>query len=130
MRNTLCGILVLLCIGSHLLWADMTVKDYRERFPQGQLTPTDTVQRLVAFAYIEGVGHGIQTASVVARIQGNKQLYCIPDKLILTGENYMGMIDREIKEQARIEPDEVLGKRPLGVVLLYALTETFACPSK
>lgn len=77
-------------------------------------------------AYIEGVGHGFLWAN--AELQVNKRqtlLFCVPPSLGLTTDNYVGLIEAEIRDSKA--NGGINGKAPVELVLMGALKKTFPC---
>jgi hypothetical protein len=81
--------------------------------------------------YISGMGEGILWANAEATRKKNP-LYCDPDKLELVADNYIGMIDvqiRKISQPGGATKAELDGIA-VGVLLLNGLKETFPCKNK
>lgn len=93
--------------------AGVTLKEY------GSAKSTDWLRN-----YISGVGEGIFWANNRMRNLGMPPLYCQPDKLVLTRDNYLDILERFIQE------NKALNKRPespIELLLLEGLIETFPC---
>lgn len=92
--------------------AELLLKDYEEVKEQQEFK-----------TYIYGVGVGFEWANTI--LEGRKQapLYCPPDKLALTEENFLGILDGTINEKGTIlGPDA-----PVESILVVGLAETFPC---
>jgi hypothetical protein len=75
--------------------------------------------------YIDGVGNGFLFASSALQAESKEPLFCIPD-LALNEDNYLALLDRQIKEgmptKAAWRDDD-----PIEIILLRALQRTFPC---
>jgi hypothetical protein len=106
--------------------AQMSVKDY-----QDILATKDSDAMHVVTSYIKGVGDGFVFYGARAEDSMNqKPLFCQPDKLPLRTENFVDIINNEIKRAATRMPKEKLDKIPLATILLSGLQETFPCKTK
>jgi len=66
--------------------------------------------------------NGMSWANSALRMQRKEDpLYCVPDNLVLTGEQIVDILRRYLNE----EPSA--GERPYGLVMLVALQRTFPC---
>lgn len=74
--------------------------------------------------YVKGIGDGFLWMSSLHEAKGADPLYCPPSKLVISSENYVSILDRQIK---RIKYDQEF---PLGMALLNGLIYTFPCPKK
>ena len=79
--------------------------------------------------YVRGLGEGILEANTQATLKGIP-LYCQPEKLALTTENYIDMIDRQIETAKRYHKDEELRELGISMLLMLQLLETFPCSKK
>lgn len=70
---------------------------------------------------LRGIADGIEWSNTRLKTNGQKQLYCPPEKLAMTVDQYRSIFVRYVKEN----PSE--GKFPAGLVMLEALVETFPC---
>jgi hypothetical protein len=79
-------------------------------------------------AYITGLGEGLSWGTLKAE----PRIYCVPDKLALTGNDYISILNRSIeKEKSHPSFDEFLNQNDiLGLFLLEGLKETFPCDKK
>ena len=73
--------------------------------------------------YVFGVGEGLSWAN--ARVRTNKLplLYCQPEHLAITKENFMQILDDEIKRPGTSYKDQT----PIELILLEGLIRTFPC---
>lgn len=76
--------------------------------------------------YVEGLGKGFVYANVVMKIETNQSLFCIPEKLVLERENFIRILDDEIKRYEVVSFDEAQ-KSPIEINLLSGLKNTFPC---
>jgi hypothetical protein len=74
--------------------------------------------------YVAGLGQGISWANAYLRNTQQKPIYCVPKNLNLVVENYVTIIDTQIREEPRVKMDT-----PLGFVLLNGYIATFPCPA-
>lgn len=96
--------------------AELSVKEYQTR-----LAANDTDKALQI--YILGLGEGIGWAN-----RGIGTHYCQPAQLVLKVENYIDIIDKQIKlvNLSKKELDEM----PIGALLIAGLKRTFPCAAK
>lgn len=99
--------------------ADVPISVYRQAVAIGQ------VQQ--AFGkYIVGVGKGIFWANIVMKLQGRKPLFCLPKELALNQDNYISLLDQELKSPT--DPQRHYSSdTPIELVLVQALEHTFPC---
>lgn len=102
--------------------ADMTVKDYRAR-----MAVKESTTATVAKVYIQGIGDGFTWANAILQKNGKTPLYCQPVKLGLGKDNYVAMIDEQIKALSAGVPEAQLNEFDVGLLLLDALREDFPC---
>lgn len=102
------------------LHAQFTVKDYRE-------FSTEDTGKLLMKTYVRGLGEGIMMANLEAR-KKNAPLYCAPQNLVVNPDNYLNILERQIKElEANGMPAERLDALALSVPLMMGLDKTFPC---
>jgi len=111
-----------------LLNAEMTVKDYREK------RSDRIVGEMVKF-YVQGLGDGMSWADIVNKLRSangraGAPLYCAPEKLALTRENYLDILDAGIERALDHQTKAEVEKQPIGPILLNSLMETFPCKTK
>jgi hypothetical protein len=103
--------------------AQITVKDYRATIALNNKSEVAEMK-----LYISGIGEGMLWANSEAT-RMKTPLYCEPEKLELVADNYLGMIDGQIRKLSqeggatKTELDNVA----IGVLLLKGLEETFPC---
>jgi hypothetical protein len=68
---------------------------------------------------------GFGWANAVLSDGGGKPLYCVPPKVVLTGEQLIDILRRYI-EEPKTRP-HAIGSQELGLVLLQALRDAFPC---
>ena len=75
--------------------------------------------------YIDGVGNGLLWANSALQAENKEPLFCSPD-LALNEDNYLALLDRQIKDgmptKAAWRDDD-----PIEIILLRALQRTFPC---
>jgi hypothetical protein len=76
--------------------------------------------------HINGVGRGYAWANAQLILANQQPLYCQPDKLALDIANYIGIIDREIKDTE----NKYTLDTPVELILLRGLQKTFPCGGK
>jgi hypothetical protein len=102
------------------LHAQFTVKDYRE-------LSTDDTGKLLIKTYVRGLGEGMMMANLEAG-KKNAPLYCAPRNLVVNPDNYLNILERQIKElEVNGMPDERLNALALSIPLMMGLKKTFPC---
>jgi len=117
--RTLFAALCLLIVSRSAANAEMTVSEYRQR-----ITSTDATLVDVTKVYIKGLGEGIGWGNA------EKEFYCQPAKLALGMENFLDIIDRQIKELSTSVSAAKLDEMWIGLLLSQGLQRTFPCPSR
>lgn len=85
-------------------------------------------QKLSFNIYIHGVGSGFQAANSALAESGKDQLYCAPDNLTLTPQNYKIIFEKELKRSSEIFKSLPQNEPfPVEIVLLIGLESTFPC---
>jgi len=74
--------------------------------------------------YIGGVGEGIFWANDKNKNLGISPLYCQPDKLTLSADNYLNILQRFIQDNKALKKHP---EAPVELLLLEGLIETFPC---
>ena len=118
MKRKLGLVLAAVLFGTHLLAdedvSEVTLKKYL------QLKGT-----LEMKLYVKGLGGGMELAAVIAG-QNGTPIFCRPPKLALGVENYMSIIEEEVKAKrdsgAAVDPNT-----PIGVILISGFVNTFPC---
>jgi hypothetical protein len=114
-------LLPLLCFSSALLLAvpalSLPLKAYKAAQKSDNL---ETVEN-----YLDGVGNGFFWANATLHADNKEPLFCSPD-MALNQENYLTLLDREIKNgmspKTAWRDDDAI-----EVILLRALQRTFPC---
>jgi hypothetical protein len=84
---------------------------------------SDANNRLFADKIVETLEDGLSWANAYLRSQRKEQaIYCIPEKLVLTGPQIIDMMQRRVREK----PDT--GFLPYSLTILDALIDAFPCP--
>jgi len=75
--------------------------------------------------YIDGVGNGFLWANSALQVDNKEPLFCTPD-LALNEDNYLALLDRQIKDGT---PAKTAWRDddPIEIILLRALQRTFPC---
>ena len=103
---------------SSTAWGEILVKDYKK------LKQTD---KAFIAAYINGVGNGIDWSNTIMKVKIGNQLYCPPEKLALSVENYIRILDDEIEKREKSVGFEKVQEEPIEMDLLLGLLATFPC---
>ena len=108
-------ILVGLSLLSFSAHADLTIKNYKaDKAAGGQVWQEVTM-------YVMGVGVGYVYANVALSMDKKAMLYCQPEHLQLDANNYLEMLDKELKLMD-LPPDHTI-----EFLLLEGLQKTFPC---
>lgn len=122
--RTLLATVFLLTMSAVQASANTTVKQYKidmaANGPASQFTKI----------YIFGVGEGYLWYNIAATFENRKPLYCPPQKLSLSAENYKDIIDRQIAALATRKTQVELDEMSIAMILLDGLRETFPCANK
>jgi hypothetical protein len=121
--RTLIATLFLLSVSVVQLKANTTVKQYKADLASGSTAASFTK------VYVYGLGEGFLFANIKAT-EKKTPLYCQPDKLALSMENYVDIVDRQIKERSNRMTQAQLDEIPIAVLLFEGLQETFPCTGK
>jgi len=116
--RTLSAALFALLLGGVHAKAENTVKQYRAYLA----SPDQAVVNGIKI-YVQGLAEGIQAASVATQ----KQLYCPPKGVPLAMNNYVDILDRQIRKAAISMPQAQLESTWVVVLLLEGLQQTFPC---
>lgn len=95
--------------------ADVTLKTYKST------KDTETFK-----SYIAGVGNGFGWANTFLGTKGEPPLYCQPNKLSMTAENYLQILQKFIQENKELT-DKLGPDCFVEMLLLQGLIETFPC---
>ncbi len=121
MRNAVLALLMFFAASS--ADATPTKKFYLENKDR-----SDTMMKERLKLYIDGMGEGISWANNLIKQLYGKKLYCQPENLALNADNYLDILDRQLKkEQKRIKSLGWKDKTVLALFLLDGLQETFPC---
>ena len=85
------------------------------------MAPEDEKQRFMNEIYLDGLKDGLIAFNVTLAHSGAAPLFCLPPKMVLTGDQVDDILMREAKSVP--EPDDM----PIGIVLLAGLRKTFPC---
>ena len=117
MRYVLTFLLVV--IMSSTVVAEMSVEKY-ELSKKEEATILDS--------YIAGLGMAYKLANITNENMGNSKFYCPPSNLAFNAENYMTIIDDEIK--LRKSNKSSYQSTPVSYFLLEGLGRSFPCKSE
>jgi hypothetical protein len=109
---------VVLCLiyASGPVYGQMTIKKYQE------LKAKDALGDVWFQAYITGLGRGFLWMNAVLASRGQPQASCVPEHLTLNADNYIDVLNRELKRDSM--PDAM----PIEMELLGGLMRPFPCP--
>ena len=96
------------------MYAEGTADDFIAKLAK----PDPTMTKV----YLSGLFTGIAWAN--GEMDGKNPIYCPPEKLNLTNDQEISILEDFVKSYPS------MGKYPVGVVALYAMSETFPCTSK
>jgi hypothetical protein len=96
--------------------ADVSIKSYQH--------PGNEQFRLFNKLFFDGVTSGLIAYNVFAADQFHQTIFCIPGKLALTIEQTEDILDRYINNH---HPSDTMS---ISIALLFALKETFPCPTR
>jgi hypothetical protein len=105
--------------------ANMTVKDYKVR-----MASKDTAKVAVTKVYVQGLAEGIFWVNAFIEKKGKEPLYCQPEKLVLDKENYVEILDEQIKTLSKGLPEKEWEELEIGLLLFHGLQDTFPCKGK
>jgi hypothetical protein len=109
------------------LRSEMTVKDYQKFTSSNDVVLTGTTK-----AYVHGLGEGVEWAETSAELLNpdGVRLFCLPSKLSLNEDNFVDLLDQQIKREAAETTRDKLEKSYIGILLVKAFRETFPCQDK
>jgi hypothetical protein len=124
MRTLPLGVCFLIAVEVHAS-ANMPVKDYRAAMASKDESVVSGIK-----LYLLGLGDGLEWASVDTVIKKGVPLYCPPEKLVLTLDNFIQMINSRIEANSQFLTEKQLNETQIGLLLLEGLEETFPCKEK
>jgi hypothetical protein len=101
---------------SQTLSADVSVNSY--------LHPRSEDFRVFDKLFLDGAMSGLLAYNFFAKDEFHQMFFCIPGKLALTIEQTEDILNRYIKNH---HPSDTM---PISIALLFALEETFPCPTR
>ena len=109
------------------MMGEISVKDYQE-----DISSPNQVKALSMRSYMGGLARGIFGTNVwFVRFGSGHPMYCAPDKLPLNEDNYLRILDDEIKIVVSLgESQAEVDALPVVTVLIRGLRNTFPCPNK
>ena len=105
------GAAIALCAASSANAATLRFKNYT--------APEDEKQRILNAVYLDGLKDGLFTFNVALARSGAAPLFCLPPKMVLTGDQLDDILMREAKSVPT--PDDM----PISIPLLEGLRKTF-----
>lgn len=103
----------------------MSIAFYRET-----ISSKEPIEVQLTKMYIRGLGEGMSWADSRQERDSHKFMFCPPDKLDLTVEIYLNILNRQIEQRLKMQSKEDVDKLLVGVVLLTGLQDTFPCKGK
>jgi len=73
--------------------------------------------------YINGVGEGYGWSNTMLKMNEKTRLFCVPSNLALHENDYVQILENQIKTMHGLE-----GDWPVEMILLQGLMEKFPCP--
>jgi hypothetical protein len=116
MRSFVMIIIFLLSLLSAPAFAEVPVKDYQK------FKNSESMQM-----YVAGVGVGFSWANIFMIDETGKVLYCQPSKLALGTDNYIRILEDEIKRYEATAGFQKAQETPIEIILLNGLRKTFPC---
>jgi len=113
-------LLIILFFYCNLSYADLTAKLYLD-------VKKRNIKDLIKLGEnnIGGIGQGIFWANISLKAYGKEPIYCQPSKLALNQSNYVDLVNRQITKRQKL--GTLKGDESLGMLLVFALKETFPC---
>jgi hypothetical protein len=121
MRRIL-AVLFFIALGCTELAAEPSVKTYKQ-----VMLKTNSLEATAMKTYITGLGDGITWTEAQVEHNKGKPLFCIPVQLALTTDNFVDILNREIKEMSSLLTADQLETSPIGSFLVIGLVQTFPC---
>jgi hypothetical protein len=100
----------------------LTVKKYRSDM-------ASDLSRQILTVYIRGMGEGMIWINTKLERQ-KRPLFCLAEKVVLNDDNYIDIIDAQIKKLAAATTQAELDDFQIGTILMYGLQATFPCNSE
>ena len=69
-----------------------------------------------------GAEYGMGSMNSFLKARNDKMIYCVPDWLILTGDQIIDVLKLAVKEQPS------WGEQPYGMAMVLAFQRIFPCP--
>jgi hypothetical protein len=104
--------LIIIVSGVSPAYSDVRFKDYEK------LKNTQEFK-----LFISGVAEGVGLSNMILDTQGNKKIYCQPSNVTMSADNLLGILQREIDENAKLFNSDTL----LGLILIRGLVKTYPC---
>jgi hypothetical protein len=108
--------LMLFSLTSNANAAGILLKDYK--------SPKNEDEKALLEMYLDSVKDGAQFLNAIARRQGQRPEFCLPENLALTVDQAEDIMMREAKKMT--DPDDL----PVALVLIHGLKDTFPCDEK
>lgn len=104
-----------LLISSNPAIAAMTLETYEQKYK----SKDDSYVKL----YLSGVGSGYEYMNLYLLVNKMPPVYCAPDNLPLTGDNYLNILDKTIEQSRK----QISPNVKIELLLLQGLMKTFPC---
>ena len=104
--------LIIIVSGVSPAYSDVRFKDYEK---------IKNTQEFKLF--ISGVAEGVGLSNMILDKQGNKKIFCQPSNVTMSADNLLGILQREIDENAKLFKSDTL----LGLILIRGLVKTYPC---
>jgi hypothetical protein len=123
MRSLLVVLLLLtLSVAQMNAVTTLTVKKYRSDM-------ASDLSRQIVTVYIRGMGEGM--IWINTKLEREKRpLFCLTEQVVLNDDNYIDIIDAQIKKLAAVTTQAELDDFQVGTILMYGLQATFPCKAK
>jgi hypothetical protein len=123
MRSLLVVLLLLtLSVAQMNAVTTLTVKKYRSDM-------ASDLSRQIVTVYIRGMGEGM--IWINTKLEREKRpLFCLTEQVALNDDNYIDIIDAQLKKLAAVTTQAELDDFQVGTILMYGLQATFPCKAK
>ena len=98
----------------------LLLKKYRQAHAAGPLP--DSILN-----YISGIADGLETSNIVLSWKKKPMLFCQPESLALNSQNFITIIDTEIKRRIASGEKPYGDEYPVMLILVDGMQRTFPC---
>jgi hypothetical protein len=123
--RTLLATLCFFALSAVGLKAEVNVKEYR-----AIVASNDKARLTELKVYIRGLGEGVAWANTFLETSKKPLLFCPPAKLFLGTQNYIDIIEAQIRDRVNTFQKDELDEQEIGMLLVFGLMDTFPCNSK